>query len=265
MCVLSIKHDKNLLPLHAKSHIVVLGNHEDRVWSKSNQDAPVLWSDSLRFLVTMAVSKHRPLCQGDCKNAFCQGVLPEEEITIVWTPSGDPEVQPHEYWLLLCILYGLCQSPCHWYDKITKILVSIGLTPSLEDPCLFTGFVHNPHQPNSPSLVHPLLLGLYVYDFVYFSKDPAVEALFCCLIGERCKVNFMCIVEWFPGVHFSWRISSLTVSVHMNQSGFASNLVKNFFCETCNETPLATLYWSSIPVDSITSSTDTDDSPAQLW
>jgi hypothetical protein len=122
----------------------------------------------------------------------------------------------------------------------------------------------DPHQPDAPSLVHPLLLGLYVDDFVYFSKDPAVEALFCRLLGECCKVDFMGIVEWFLGVHISWRISSSTVSVHMNQSGFASNLVESFFCKTCNETPLVTPYRSGIPVDSIPPSTDTGNSPAQL-
>ena len=36
MHALTIKKDENLLPLHAKSRIVVLGNHKHRVWSKSN-------------------------------------------------------------------------------------------------------------------------------------------------------------------------------------------------------------------------------------
>jgi hypothetical protein len=75
----------------------------------------------------------------------------------------------------------------------------------------------------------------------------------------------MGIVEWFLGVHFSWRISLSTVSVHMNQSGFASILVESFFCKTHNETPLATSYQSGIPVDSTAPSTDTDDSLAQVW
>ncbi len=47
MCVvLTIKKDKNLLPLQAKLHILVLGNHKDRVWSKSYlpqlQRAPIV-------------------------------------------------------------------------------------------------------------------------------------------------------------------------------------------------------------------------------
>jgi hypothetical protein len=42
MCVLAIKKDENFLPLCVKSCIVVLGNHEDRVWSKSDHFALVL-------------------------------------------------------------------------------------------------------------------------------------------------------------------------------------------------------------------------------
>jgi hypothetical protein len=74
----------------------------------------------------------------------------------------------------------------------------------------------------------------------------------------------MGIVEWFLGVHFSWRISSSSVSVHLNQSGFASNLVESFFRETREASSLATPYRSGIPVDSIAPSTDKDDSPAQI-
>ncbi len=118
MCVLTIKKDENLLPLRAKTGIVVLGNHEDRVWSKSDCFGPVLRHDTLRFLVSLSVEKHCPLCQGDCKNAFCQGILPVDEITIVRPPPGDPEANPQEFRLLQCTLYGLRRSPCHWYDKI---------------------------------------------------------------------------------------------------------------------------------------------------
>ena len=73
MCVLTIKKDEQLRPLCAKSRIVVLGNHEDRVWSKSDKYAPVLRQDSLRFLTSMAVNACRPLHQGDCKKCLLPG------------------------------------------------------------------------------------------------------------------------------------------------------------------------------------------------
>jgi hypothetical protein len=94
MCVLTIKKDKNLRPLHAKSRIVVLGNHEERVWKKREKISPVLCQDSLRFLTSMAVASLRPFRQGDCKNTFCQGILPPDEISIAFLPTSEAALCP---------------------------------------------------------------------------------------------------------------------------------------------------------------------------
>jgi len=91
-----------------------------------------------------------------------------------------------------------------------------------------------------------------------------VRALFCRLLSEHCKVDFMGIAEWFLGVHFSWRVTSSSVSVHMNQSGFTNNLVESFSLKSRNETPTATPYRSGVPIDSIAPSTDADDSPFKV-
>ncbi len=107
-------------------------------------------------------------------------------------------------------------------------------------------------------------LGLYVDDLVYFSPDLAVEHLFCRLLAERCKVDFMGIVEWFLGVHFSWPITSSSVAIHLNQSGFATNLVESFARQSRDITPTATPYQSGIHIDSIAPSLDADNSPAQI-
>ena len=74
----------------------------------------------------------------------------------------------------------------------------------------------------------------------------------------------MGIVEWFLGIHFSWRITPSSVDVHLNQSGFATNLVEQFALQARTETPTATPYRSGVPIDSIAPSTDADDSLAQI-
>jgi hypothetical protein len=74
----------------------------------------------------------------------------------------------------------------------------------------------------------------------------------------------MGIVEWFLGVHFSWCMTSSTIAVHLNQSGFATNLVESFAQQARDVSPMATPYWSGIPIDSIAPSIDADDSPAQI-
>ncbi len=102
-------------------------------------------------------------------------------------------------------------------------------------------------------------------DFVYFSEDLAVEALFERLLRERVKVDFMGLVEWFLGVHFSWGITKSSVDIHMNQSGFANNLVKQFCRDGWEPTPDAPPYRSGVPIDSIAPFKDADDPPAQIW
>ncbi len=124
------------------------------------------------------------------------------------------------------------------------------------------GFVHDPSAPSGPKLTSPLTLGLYVDYFVYFSEDHAVESLFCRLLAKHCKVDFMGLVEWFLGIHFSWCLTSSLVTVHLNQSGFTSNLVESFFRDSLDPTPMATSYRSGIPIDAIAPSTEEDNSPA---
>ena len=147
MCVLTIKKDENLLPLCAKSCIIVLGNHEDQIWTKSKNFAPVLRPDSLRFLTSLAVNHQRTLKQGDVKNAFCNSDLPPDKVTIVRPPIGGPVARNNEYWLLRKTLYGLqrCsnirRSPQHWFKTIDSIFKYMGLKPNLYNPCLYSGFI----------------------------------------------------------------------------------------------------------------------------
>ena len=85
-------------PHHAKARIVILGNHKDRIWTKSEKYAPVLHPDTLRLIVSFAIQQQRTLKQGYCKNAFC--ILTLDEITIIKPPIGNPTTKKDEYWLL---------------------------------------------------------------------------------------------------------------------------------------------------------------------
>jgi hypothetical protein len=194
------------------------------------------------------VQYRRGLKQGDCKNAFCLGILPPEEVTVVCPPSSDPDAAKDEYWLLQKTLYGLRRSPQHWYEQIDSILGSIGLDPNAHDPCFYTGFVWDPHNPSATQSSVPLSIGFYVYDFVYFSEDPEVETLFECLLQDRVKVDFMGLVEWCRGIHFSWRFTPSKVDIHLSQTGFAANLVEQFCHDSWEPTPTATPYCLGVPI-----------------
>ena len=153
--------------------------------------------NTLRLLVSMAAKRRCTLKQGDCKNAFCQGILPPDEITIIKPPIGNPNAKDGEYWLLKRTLYGLRRSPKHWYNKIQKIFYKLGLQQNAYDPCLFSGNILDPSDPLESPLTSPLTLGIYVDDFFYFLEDPEVKAKFVHLLKEEVTVDFMGTVEWF--------------------------------------------------------------------
>jgi hypothetical protein len=125
MSVQTVKPDENGDLVRAKTRVVALSNHEERVWSKSNKFAPVLRGKSSRLMTSMAVESGRREKQGDCKNAFCQSFLSKEETIIIRPPKGFPLSKPGDLWLLHKTLYGLRWSPYHWYQAIKTILLSM--------------------------------------------------------------------------------------------------------------------------------------------
>ncbi len=129
----------------------------------------------MRLMVSLATESHCVLKQGNCKNVFYQGILPDNKITIVKPPIGDPDAKKNECWLLRCTLYGLRRSPHHWYTRINAALNTIDLHANSSDPCLYTGHIIDPSNPDAPPTSSLLTLGLYLDNFIYFSDNPNVE------------------------------------------------------------------------------------------
>ena len=194
MAVSLIKYDEFGNPKRAKYRIVALGNLESHKWSKVDCYAPVMNLMELRLLTALAVKNKRVLKSGDVKQAFVQAKLPPEEQYIVKPPPGCPYTPKGTYWKLLRTQYGLRRSPRHWFDRATEILKDIGLSPCPNSPCLFHGHL----IPGKAKLY----LGIYVDDFVYFSKDPEVEKIFEQKLQSKTQTDFMGKVSHFLGIRF---------------------------------------------------------------
>jgi hypothetical protein len=119
MCIFTVKHH-NGVPTRAKSRVVVLGNLEQKSWSKTDCFSPVFSIPMIRLLTALAVHNGRTLKQADCKFAFIQATLPSEEVTVVKPPLGCPFLSPRQYWQLKKSLYGLRRAPRHWYNLLGK-------------------------------------------------------------------------------------------------------------------------------------------------
>ena len=88
MNLFAIKPDMEEHPTCAKSIIVAFGNLEKRIWSQEDRYAPVLSVTAAQLLTSMSVKDGRYLKQGDCNHAFCNRILPDDEICIVKPPTG---------------------------------------------------------------------------------------------------------------------------------------------------------------------------------
>ena len=242
MNLFTVKKDKEGNPVRAKSRIVVLGNLERRMWDKVDTYAPVINASANRLLVSMAVEDGRVLKQGDCKNAFCQPEMPDDEITIVRPPKGCPRSKPGTYWKLNKTLYGLSCSPKHWYDTFSGHLRNMGFESMPQDPCVFKATPF----PNEP----PILLGMYVDDFVYYSKSDKVEQWFERTLGSKLTVDFMGAVSWFLGCHYDWhRLPDGRLTCHISQQAYVDHLLDKFNMANC--VPSDRLFRSGLPIDCI--------------
>ena len=244
MAIAVIKKDGEGRPVRAKYRIVALGNLDPHSWSKQDCFAPVLSQQELRLLLALAVRNRCVPKSGDVSQAFCQSHLPENEIYVCKPPAGCPITPPNSYWKLKKTLYGLKRSPRHWYEMAKKILLKIGLKQCQHAPCIFYGTIIEGEP--------PLYLGLYVDDFLFFSKSNQVEEKFQQEFAKHVPVSFDSEVNYFLGVKFNHKkYKDGHVEITMSQTAYIDELCKltKLNGEAVN-TP-ASPYHSGYPIDAI--------------
>ena len=192
MNLFAIKPGMDGSPNRAKSRIVALGNPERRIWSRADKYAPVLSSIAVRLLTSTAVDDGRRLKQANYKNAFCNGILPENEICIVKSPANYPRSTRGTFWKLNKTLYELTCSAHHWHTKISNHLVdNLGFTAMDQDKCVYKC---------TPIEGQPLIyVGLYVDNLICFLPSDKVEEWFENGLKSHLKVDFMGDASWFLG------------------------------------------------------------------
>ncbi|WVZ20696.1 hypothetical protein V8G54_008018 [Vigna mungo] len=97
--------------------------------------SPVVKLTTVRFLISIAVSRHWSLYQLDVDNAFLHGDLNED--VYMKPPPGLLLPEPHLVCKLHKSLYGLRQASRQWNSKLTSALISYGFSQSSADHSLF--------------------------------------------------------------------------------------------------------------------------------
>ena len=191
----------------------------------------------------MAVEVRKQLKQGECKNAFYNGILPKDEICIVEPPTGCPRSKPGTYWKLNKTLYGLARSAHHWYTEISNHLTDdLGLNSVAQNNCVYkcTPIEGQP----------PICVDLYVDNLVYYSESDKVEEWFENNLKSHVKINFMGDASRFIGQHYDWYTDPEgKVLCHISQQAFVEQILECFKLEHCKTT--RTPYRSGLKIDRI--------------
>ncbi len=98
------------------------------------------------------------------------------------------------------------RSSHHWYNKFRAILEEIGLSVTLNDPCLFSGTVlcdGTPPTSRGGTERAKVYVGMYVDDFVFYSSDADKEQHFHDALPSRITVDFMDVADYFLGTAFT--------------------------------------------------------------
>lgn len=132
--VFTKKKDVDGKILKFKARLVARGYSQREGIDYYETYAPVAKSDSIRALLASVATQGLEFVQFDISSAFLNGEL--DEFVVIEAPEG-VQVHPHQCLRLKKALYGLKQASRAWNSKFNQILIKLGMSPSLNDPCVY--------------------------------------------------------------------------------------------------------------------------------
>ena len=136
-----------------KARLVARG-FEDAELNPAEKQSPTCSKELLRCLLTFSATKGWKLHSIDIKAAF----LPGEHASRTVTIRPPKEAETPKLWLLNKCVYGLADASLKWYQKVLKLLTSLGCAVSSLDRSIFSYNQNNNFCG---------FLGVHVDDFIW--------------------------------------------------------------------------------------------------
>ncbi|MBW0498770.1 hypothetical protein O181_038485 [Austropuccinia psidii MF-1] len=162
--------------------------------------APTRRLNSLRCLISHAVSNDLSFNQVDVKSAFLNAPL--TEVVYLSIPQG-LDVDKRKYFLCLKrAIYGLKQAPLAWYNSLKDWLTEVGFSVCISDPCVF-------FQAGGS----PIWLYVHVDDIAIFGKDVST---FKGKLKSKLDIKYISVADLMLGI----KVSSLPGFISLDQGHF---------------------------------------------
>ncbi|MBW0536379.1 hypothetical protein O181_076094 [Austropuccinia psidii MF-1] len=168
--------------------------------------APTGRLNSLRCLISHAVSNDLAFHQVDIKSAFLNAPL--TEVVYLSIPQG-LDVDKRKYCLRLKkAIYGLKQAPLAWYNSLKDWLVEVGFSVCISEPCVFFR-----------SGDSPIWLYVHVDDIAIFGKEVST---FKDELRGKFDIKDIGVADLMLGI----KVSSSAGCISLGQGHFIESLLE---------------------------------------
>ena len=131
--------------------------------------------------------------------------------------TGEPMV-----YKLTRSLYGLAQSPVLWNDTTNAAMLTVGLTPTPSDPCVYT------YEEDDT----PVILSLYVDDILITGNDEKIVKQLKKALTNRFAMTDMGEVSLIFGMKVTRDYKQGTLSI--SQVDYVNSILERFGMKDCN-------------------------------
>lgn len=212
--VFKCKLKENGLIERYKARLVAQGYSQRQGLDYEETFSPVVRFESVRTVVSLAISEKMKLHQMDVKTAFLNGELTED----VFMKQPEGFIKPGKENLVCRLkrsIYGLKQSPRCWNTALDDHLKSMNFEQTRSDPCLYVS--------TQGELV---IIAVYVDDILIAGKTDERIAEVKRKLADRFDVKDMGKLHYFLGVKVVQ--DHKNCSIWMGQPLYTKSLISDF-------------------------------------
>lgn len=205
-----------------KARLVAQGFQQTEGIDYTETFSPVVKQQTVRMVLSLAVSNGWAVKQLDVSNAFLHGTI-QENVYLRQPPGYVNSQVPHHVCKLHKALYGLKQAPRAWYDMLSKSLIKQGFINSLADSSLFV-------FAKASDLVYVLV---YVDDILIIGNNTSLVTQIIKGLGSDFALKDLGSLHYFLGIE----VIQNSAGVILSQSKYATDLLLKAGMQGC--TPCA--------------------------
>ena len=208
--VFKLRKDERGAVIKHKARLVVRGFVQQEGIDYDDSFAPVARMESVRVLA-LAAQEGWPVHHMDMKSAFLNGDL-KEEVYVRQPPGFAVAGEEDKVYRLHKALYGLCQAPRAWNEKLDATLKEMGFQQSSHEATMY--------RRSSGRAI--LLVGAYVDDLIITGTDEKEVAAFKAQMMKAFEMSDLGLLSFYLGVEFPSQLLGSISGKHTTPRGYWS-------------------------------------------